>query len=1004
MPCSWSLIGSVTLQVDDAAPQVITGRQADLLAVLLLADGRTVSVEAITDALWPESPPSTARNTIQRFVSDLRRNLGAERKRLATADGGYRLDVVRGEFDLAGLLDEARRADVDTADSLGDFATISTALDRLDVDIAPGHDHIEAVRSAELRVEAIRQSLITRASRLVIDERVDATSELRTWSQRHPLDEQVAAALMVSLARSGQQADALAVFNDIAERLLDQLGLDPSPMLRDVELEILQQGEGIRPAARGPLSGDQPTTAPAPAPVEEHRSPRPVPTAQVLYGRAELLATINQVLTEDRLVTLIGPGGTGKTSLALECAGNEGPDAAVALLSDVRSTSMLAETIAAALGVVLDTEDPGEVAAVICDFFARSGTLLVVDNAEHMIDGVAELVEQLVAAAEQRGSASRVLVTSRELLSVPGERVVDVPPLALPGPGADASSSPAVQLFAARAAAVCGRPESEIAADPSTVEICRLADGLPLCLELAAARTYVVSLAKLAQRMAQPMKALGTQRRSTRQSSLEALLDWSWQLLSEDERSLLQALAVFRSWPVEAVEYLDDEDGFELLASLVSKSLVSFDGGDDGGRYFLLETIKDFIRSKMSADDVHAARRRHAEWVVSITTRPQAESLAVSRAHRELGVETANVLSALDWLDDNGCRRVFVDLAARAAASFAHLGPIVEGAARARRALIALDEVCPEHDVVHGDQIDADLRGFLTASSASAALAAGDANASWEARIAASELFDGRPVDWAVESMGLLSLGFATIKPNGRGMEFLERVAAVAADTPSPEINLAQVGANRGQLLLAHRRYADAVDEFERVLSMTPEPGRALLFAETGILGALHMLGRHDEAAERAGSVRSDPHTDTWHYAIDVARAVAVGAGDPEAGLAILDDVLNGDEFQQLPGRSNDVSIAAGVIAWGRGDVDKAIELLSGSMGRLPVFMMLQFEFAEGSPRSPMEPREWARHWNRLIVERITASLVDEGGWVAGTTTELDLRAIIEQLRVSAAG
>ncbi|NUW33387.1 winged helix-turn-helix domain-containing protein [Nonomuraea sp. SMC257] len=576
-------------------------RPRALLALLMLDAGHLVSVERLIDGQYGDDPPAGAANAIQTHVSRLRRNLPAGLVEFHGA--GYLLAVDREDVDAHRFERLAREGRESLAAGQHERAarllTEALALWRgpalADVADAP-FAQPQAARLEEARLAA-REDLAEAELALPGGAPV---AELRDLVAAHPLRERPRGLLMRALHASGQQAAALAVYDETRRLLADELGADPAPELAELHLAILRGEEHREQAPRRRL----------PAPLNQ------------LIGREEELARI-AALGDARLVTIIGPGGTGKTRLAVEAAHRAGPgrEAGFADLSPVDDGSQAPLAVLGALGLreaglqapAAGRPDPVDrlVAAL-----ADQPLLLVLDNCEHVIAAAAELARRLLDACP----GLTILATSREPLGLTGEALVPLAPLAVPPPGtdpADALSYPAVRLFAERAAAV--RPGFTIG--PEVAEICATLDGLPLAIELAAARLRTFTGPEIAARLNEhgrfKLLSRGDRTAAARHRTLHAVVEWSWSLLSPEEREAARRFSVFAGGAsLEAAESVCG-DG-DVLADLVDKSLVEA----DGGRYRMLDTIRLFCAERLAeAGDQRQARDAHAAWYLDLARR-----------------------------------------------------------------------------------------------------------------------------------------------------------------------------------------------------------------------------------------------------------------------------------------------------------------------------------------------------------------------------------------------
>ncbi|PRX45019.1 putative ATPase [Prauserella shujinwangii] len=640
-----------------------------LLADLMLHQGRPVPVERLAADLWGERLPGNPANTLQTKVSQLRRVLErAEpggRALVVHRSAGYALEVPDEAVDAwrfreltgraagtaepgakAALLAEA--AALWRGPALADFAGEPFA--------APLAHRLDEERLAALEELA--------EVRLALGEVDRVLADLADLVTRYPLRERLRALHMRALYRAGRQSEALAAYRELRQRLADELGLEPGSEVTELHQAILRQEPGLAP--------------PSPRRV---RATLPVPLTE-LVGREEAVREIRSLLGSTRLVTLTGPGGVGKTRLALETArrlADHVPDgvwlAELAGLDrrapDREVAARVAEAVAAVLGV-RDSTAAGARAPLpdrLADAVRDRDGLLVLDNCEQLVEPVAALVARLLRAAPEL----RVLVTSRQPLGLSGEVLWTVPPLGIPGAGHAGPARPAaevlrsvrefsaVRLFAARAAAAA--PGFRLGEENvhAVAAICRRLDGLPLALELAATRLRALGahelLARLDDRFA--VLAAGYRDAPPRQRTLRAVIDWSWELLDEPERVVLRRLAVHaESCALDAAEAVcaggpvGSGEVVELLARLVDRSLVvGDDDGRGGRRYRLLESVAAYCLERLAeAGEAGAVRARHAAWYAALARdlEPRLRGPAQRDWLERLDAEAANMRSALD--------------------------------------------------------------------------------------------------------------------------------------------------------------------------------------------------------------------------------------------------------------------------------------------------------------------------------------------------------------------
>ncbi|MFL6074847.1 MAG: AfsR/SARP family transcriptional regulator [Mycobacteriales bacterium] len=592
----FGVLGPVAVWTSGGDPVRVRERKVRaLLADLLVHAGRPVPASRLIDDIWGEELPGNPTNTLQIRVSQLRRALEAAepggRALVVSQPPGYLLRAEPDAVDADRFRALATRARA-TADPRARAALLADALalwrgpayaDVADLPFATA----AILRLDEERLVALEEHA---EARLELGEHHQLVGELADLVARHPLRQRLRAVHLRALARAGRPGEALASYADLRGRLADELGLDPSAELAALHQAILRQdadlaaGTGAAPVPAGAL----------PAPLTE------------LIGREGAVRRLRARLESARLVTLTGPGGVGKTRLAVETArehGDEDGDAFFAELTalDRASAADVAGVVATALG--LPAGGPEVLAGAVRD----RRLLLVLDNCEHVVEAAAEFSDRLLRAAPRL----RVLATSREPLGVFGEQVWAVPPLELPEPDADpevAEKATAVRLFVARAAAADPGFALTAGNAGAVVAICRRLDGIPLALELAATRIRGLGVHDLAARLDDRFRLLagGGRGAPARQRTLQAVIDWSWELLTEPERAVLRRLAVAADGctlrAAEAVcagGEVATGDVPDLLARLVDRSLAVRADGTAGARYRLLETVRAYCLDRL---------------------------------------------------------------------------------------------------------------------------------------------------------------------------------------------------------------------------------------------------------------------------------------------------------------------------------------------------------------------------------------------------------------------
>ncbi|WP_329047694.1 winged helix-turn-helix domain-containing protein [Amycolatopsis sp. NBC_01488] len=583
-----------------------------LFTALVMAEGEPVSDGRLAEAVWGPDPPSRAAAALQVYVSRLRAALGSGGRDLLERTGsGYRLRVPPGAVDADRFVQQVERgrrllAEDNAAPALHAFTEALTWWHGEPyADLLAGPDVLAArSRLAELREVAIEERL---AARLSTGDAPGAVAELDAAVQAAPYRERRWALLILGLYRCGRQGDTLAALRRVRALLADELGVDPGPELQRLERLVLAQDLRL-------LLPETPSTAP-PAPAGGLAAARCFgrPLSSFL-GRDRELTTVARLLAEQRLVTLVGPAGVGKTRLAVEYATTL-PDADgpwLVRLADVGQPEVIVHAIANAVGLAQVADEPRH---ALRDALAGRVGLLVLDNCEHLVDATAELTIELLAACPML----RVLATSREPLGIDGEATVTVHPLPLrSGDGADGSAM-TLLLDRIRAVRPGWTPSDEERAQVR--QVCAALDGLPLAIELAAARARLLGLGEIAEHLHDRFALLGPVARGSLapHATLQAAIAWSVELLSDDDRGLLLRLWPFEGgFPLEAAEAVRPvgsagTSALESLSSLVTRSVVSADTTVAPTRYRLLETIRAYCQA--IDPDPGDTRKAHATWV-----------------------------------------------------------------------------------------------------------------------------------------------------------------------------------------------------------------------------------------------------------------------------------------------------------------------------------------------------------------------------------------------------
>jgi predicted ATPase/DNA-binding SARP family transcriptional activator len=676
----------VELHRDGERVPVRSGKTAEVLVRLALDAGVMVRTERLIEDLWADEAAGTARNTLQTKVSRLRRALG-DAALVTGTSAGYTLEVDPTAVDALEVLRLAEQASAfrDAGDASAALVTCETALAMFRGDILSGAGDADWAIPHRARLEAVRLGLLEGrvAARLDLGASGDAIAELEGLVRLHPSIEGFWALLMLALYRDGRQGDALATYQRARTWLADELGLDPGRQLQQLEQQILSHDPtlGVLHSTPRGLGPEKPAGN--------------LPALSVeLVGRETEVVAIAELVGGARLVEIVGPGGVGKTAVAIETGRtlSASPHVAdggiwLARLEAATTPDEVVDALVATLNV------SGE--AALFERLKSSAALVILDNCEHVLDAAASLAVRLLDAAP----GLRILCTSQVPLDIDGEVVFELVPLAL---------SDAVALFTRRADA---QRASRVPNDDENAvhELCRSLDGLPLAIELAAARTRTLSIEEITRRLDDRFDVLSdpTSRRSERRRALKSTIGWSYELLFPDDQRGLWALSTFAGGaPLPAVESVIDAlevpaaTTIDVIGRLASRSLVVVDSdGSSSVRYRLLDSIRAFaLEATAGAGFAEHARAAHAAWFAEaagcstqgVRSAQQAKHLDFARAER------ANIDAALAWSIANEPA-----FALRLVNGFGWAWVVLGDSRGAQRILAALDavgEVAPAAD------------------------------------------------------------------------------------------------------------------------------------------------------------------------------------------------------------------------------------------------------------------------------------------------------------------
>ncbi|TDO67628.1 putative ATPase [Kribbella sp. VKM Ac-2571] len=676
-----AVLGPLAMWAADGTPLDIRGlRLRGLLARLALSAGRPVSVETLVDGLWGSEAPSA--NALQSLVSRLRASLPATESSISVQSGpaGYTLTIGPDCVDALQFEELVRRGRALPMSDPEQAHTLLTQAEKLwrgdaltdlrDLPFAA----VEADRLAELRLAAAEDQAEAAVS---CGHARDLITDLEQLAVTHPLRERVHELLIRSLYADGRQAEALAAYERIRTNLADELGADPGTRLRDLHIAVLR-GDAVDPTAKT-------TTVPAPAaPRSNLRAPM-----TSFVGRREDVAELTRLLSNGtRLVTMVGPGGAGKTRLATETGrtlvGQSGDGIWFVELAPLGDAADVAPAVLSTLGAseYVDLPSapfgpkhvPTSRAATLrlVEVIGDRRILLVLDNCEHLVQEVAGIVDSLLASCPRL----RVLTTSREPLSIPGEHLHPVGPLGLPPEDSVTDEYPAMQLFVDRARAV--RPDFQLtdANREAVAEICRRLDGMPLAIELAAARLRALNPPQIVDRLADRFRLLtsGSRTALPRHQTLRAVVEWSWDLLDPDEQAVARRLSLFSGGAtLDAAEQICSDESIPaesvlgVLASLVDKSLVEAAADERSVRYRMLETVRAYGAEQLKASGEYE-RFRHAHTMyfsrMLRKARPKLRTGEQIEWIARLTADNENLIDALRTAIDIGSARLAVQMVA----------------------------------------------------------------------------------------------------------------------------------------------------------------------------------------------------------------------------------------------------------------------------------------------------------------------------------------------------
>ena len=858
------LLGPVELAIDGIDVPLGGARQRSLLALLALRPGQVVTSDALVEEIWAGEPTDGADTTLRSYVSRLRRSIGGAAA-IGRTDRGYVLDVPHGSVDAleferltgegADLL--ARGAARRARERLGEALELWRGRPFGDVG-GDGTLRVAGERLEERRLLAVEQRI---EADLALGGASELIDELEALVGEHPFRERLWHQLMLSLYRAGRQADALAAYRRARTALDEQLGIEPGEELQALERAILQQD------VPAPAAAD--ANAPLPAPVSS------------FVGREAELAALGPRLRTERLLTLTGVGGVGKTRLALELARRGAPEfeaAAFVDLSPLADPALVAAEIAAALGV----REHGErsLGERLAAHVRSLDLLLVLDNCEHVREAAASIVERLLLA----GPRVRVLATSRAPLGLQGESEVPVQPLPV--------GSEAVTLLLARARSARPTLADDDATRATAARICEDLEGLPLAIELAAARARSLSLDDIAERLEDRFRFLVSWRRlsTARHRTLREAMDWSHELLGPEEQALLAALSVFAGgFGLAAVVDVgaggDEDAALRRLEALVEASLVIAADGPGETRYRLLETVRQYAGQRLDAAGAGpAVRAGHAAWCLELAEAAAPELIGERQNawFSRLEAEQDNLRAAAAFLVESEGWETHLRLGIALTRFWYVRGHLAEGRAHLERSLES------------GQVEDPALRRRALTAAASLALLQGEHRAATsfaEAGLdAARATGEQRLVANALSNLGAIVLAGGDTERAG---PLLDEAVAVARQAGDQRI-LALAVNNRGDYALTRGDFETARPLFEESLELLRARGDTANVARALFnLGASELeLGRRDVAGahfrEGLALARDAGDREDLAWILEGLAALAAADGRGERGALLL--------------------------------------------------------------------------------------------------------------------
>ncbi len=966
------VLGPIDVVAEAKSVVPTSARQRDLLALLLLDANTAVSSDRLIDRLWHGEPPATARSALQTYIARLRTIIdGYPTAEIVTVSDGYRLDIDEQTIDAPRFEELARRGRESLLAGSPRTATetLGAALDLWRGDVLADVRHLEGVHAEVTRLEELRSHVLGTLidAELALGNHLEMIPKLEKLVEEDPFSERTWARLMLALYRGGRQSDALRAYRRVADILGEELGIEPGPELYNLEERILLQD----PSLTRETDGASPRT----------NLERPVTS---FVGRRREIERLIELVGSRPLVTLTGPGGAGKTRLAREIGERVLASYAEGVwfvdLSSIRDDQQVPFTIAETLGV---TEQPDLPAVdLVARYLEHRSLLLILDNCEHLLEPTASLARSLLA----RCPRLTVLATSRQRLGIEGETTWTVPPLSFPGHGASTpvpGEHEAVDLFVERARLVDTDFELSKANGPHVVAICRRLDGLPLAIELAAARVDVLSLADIEHRLGENFSLL--ERRSRfqpmRHSTLDTAVRWSYDLLDDQECRLFERLSVFAGGflisDAEVVcsdDRLDQSDVFDVLTKLVDKSLVvAHTSEGPRTRYSMLEPLRAFAADMLANGphrDVIAERHAHRFLTVAQDAEPELRGVNQREWLERLDADHDNLRHAFDHL----LTQDRVEEALRLGASLRWFWKmhdnVAEGAARLESALARDGDVSPvvrsralTAAAVLKSATDVDAAYDLLVESAEIAVGADDV------------LCRGLALGW----MGLLDRMKGRLDASQRHLEDALLLVGETGEGWAVSFVLGHLG------VLAREQggLEQAIEHHERAHEIAVSIGNPQDAAwNVAGLGVVHLYRGSFEAAieslELSFEVEDDLGFDFETATILILLAIAKARiGRPDDASALLGRAESVARRLGSARLLDAVYRARATVASSRGDAVRAAQLLGAAS---------RFRVDKGLPRSMFQS------FFEQDEQRIRSALRDvefDDAWESGVVTEM---------------